>query len=70
MELIVLFAAIAISLIVFGWLIKIVKATVRVALSTAIVLLFLLVVFGIGPDQVFQKMGEIFQTLWRALVGG
>jgi type IV secretory pathway TrbL component len=65
MDLILLIAAILISALVFTWLFKIVKATITTALTIAVIVLALQIVFGIGPTQVWQQVSQIPQIIWK-----
>lgn len=64
-ELIVLIAALIVTFLVFTWLIKVVKATVQTALTIALLVLILQIVFGIGPSQLWQKIIELPQLIWQ-----
>ena len=64
-ELIVLIAALMVTFLVFTWLIKVVKATIQTALTIALLVLILQIVFGIGPSQVWQKITELPQLIWQ-----
>ncbi len=68
MDLLLLGAAIVVTFLVFTWLVKVVKATVKTALLVAIVL-FALQFIGIGPDKVTQEIGKIGQFLWQLVQG-
>ncbi|MBW4538707.1 MAG: hypothetical protein KME43_06110 [Myxacorys chilensis ATA2-1-KO14] len=68
MDLLLLGAAIVVTFLVFTWLVKVVKATVKTALLVAIVL-FGLQFIGIGPDKVTQEIGQIGQFLWQLVQG-
>lgn len=69
MELILVVAAIAVAVIVFGWLLKVVKATLSTALTIALIVLVLQLVFGIGPGQLWQQITQFVQNLWQAPPG-
>jgi hypothetical protein len=64
-ELIVLIAALIVTFLVFTWLIKVVKATLQTALTIAIIVLILQLIFGIGPSQIWQKITELPQLIWQ-----
>lgn len=64
-ELIVLIAALIVTFLVFTWLIKVVKATIQTALTIALLVLILQLVFGIGPSQLWQKITELPQIIWQ-----
>jgi ABC-type multidrug transport system permease subunit len=69
MNLLLLIAALVISVLVFTWLIKVVKATITTAILIAILVLALQLVFGIGPDQVWDQVVQVPQFLWELLTG-
>lgn len=69
MELIIAIAALFLSVLIFFWLLKIVKTTIQTAIFVAIIVLLLQVFFGIGPEQVFQQVSQIFQSIWGLLTG-
>lgn len=54
-EIAIIIGAIAISVLVFTWLLRVVKATIRAALLVAIILLILQIAFGIGPDTLWEQ---------------
>lgn len=54
MELAIVIGAILVSFLVFTWLLKIVRATLKTAISVAIILLILQLVFGIGPQALWE----------------
>ncbi|MGI0487915.1 hypothetical protein ACN4EK_20935 [Pantanalinema rosaneae CENA516] len=70
MNLILVIAAIVISILVFTWLIKIVKATIGTAIVIAAIVLVLQLVFGIGPSQLWEQISQIPQALWNLVTGG
>lgn len=69
MNLILIVAAIAISVLVFTWLIKVVKATVTTALVIAAIVLILQFVFGIGADKILDQTIQLVQYLWQMIFG-
>ncbi|OKH35983.1 hypothetical protein NIES2119_18460 [[Phormidium ambiguum] IAM M-71] len=64
-ELIVLIAALIVTFLVFTWLIKVVKATIQTAITIALIVLILQLIFGIGPSQLWQKIIELPQIIWQ-----
>lgn len=62
---ILLIAALIVTFLVFTWLIKVVKATLQTALTIAIIVLILQLIFGIGPSQLWQKIIELPQIIWQ-----
>ena len=57
-EIVVVVGAIAISILVFTWLIKVVKATLKTAFLAALILLGLQIFFGIGPTAIWDTIGD------------
>lgn len=64
-ELIILIAALFVSWLVFTALIKIVKTTVSTAIAIAVIVLVLHLVFGIGPQDLWQKITQLPQIFWQ-----
>ncbi len=69
MNLILLVGAIVVSWLVFTWLINVVKTTVMTAVAIATIILLLQIVFGIGPQQLWQEITQLPQTLLRLISG-
>jgi hypothetical protein len=70
MNWILLIAAIAISILVFTWLLKVVRATLTTALTIAAIVLIAQLVFGIGPTQIWEQISQLFQSLLQLVTGG
>lgn len=64
-ELIILIVAVVISGLVLTWLLRVVKATLTTALAIAAIALGLQLLFGIGPDQLWQQLQQLPQQLWE-----
>ncbi|MEO0349743.1 MAG: hypothetical protein AAF282_06805 [Cyanobacteria bacterium P01_A01_bin.15] len=58
MEVLVVIGAVFISILVFTWLIRVVKATIKTAFLAALILLGLQIFFGIGPDAVWDTIRD------------
>lgn len=56
MEIAIVIGAILVSFLVFTWLLKVVRATLKTAISVAIILLILQLVFGIGPLSLWEQI--------------
>ena len=69
MNLVLILAALLITLLVFTWLIKVVKATLSTAIAIALLILVLQLFFGIGPAQVWQQVNQGLQTIWQTVTG-
>ncbi|MEA5471951.1 hypothetical protein VB714_23985 [Spirulina sp. 06S082] len=61
--LIILIAAIIITWLVFTWLIKIVKVSLKTALTIAALVLILQLVFGIGPKDLWEQILRFPETI-------
>ncbi|WP_008319235.1 hypothetical protein [Leptolyngbya sp. PCC 6406] len=58
MELVIVLGAILVSFLVFTWLLKVVRATLKTAILVALILLALQVIFGIGPANLWEQIGS------------
>ena len=63
LELIILIAAIVVAWLVFTWLVKVVKASIATAITIAMIVLVLQLAFGIGPQQLWQQILQLPQTI-------
>lgn len=70
MNLILLVAAAIVAMLVFTWMLKVVKATIGTAITIAIIVLVLQLAFGIGPDRLVQQVVQIPQMIWNLVTGG
>ncbi|PSB25198.1 hypothetical protein [Stenomitos frigidus] len=74
LNLVVLLIAILIAIPLFGWLLTLVQATFRAALSLAaigiIAALILIVLFGVSPDQIVHQVSRTPQALRQILIEG
>lgn len=68
-ELIILIAALILSWVVFTALIKVVKTTVSTAITIAAIVLVLQLVFGIGPQDIWQQITQLPQIVWHLVTG-
>jgi ABC-type multidrug transport system permease subunit len=69
MNLILLIAAIVVSFLIFTWLIKVVKATITTALLIALIVFGVQILFGIGPNEIWDQVKGLWEWLWRSLTG-
>jgi predicted PurR-regulated permease PerM len=69
MELIILIASLLVSWLVFTWLVKVLKASIGTAISIAIVVLILQLAFGIGPQELWQQIINLPQTIQQFFGG-
>jgi predicted neutral ceramidase superfamily lipid hydrolase len=65
LDLVLLIAAIVVSWLVFIALIKVVKTTVTTALTVAAIVFALQFLFGINPNQLWQQVTQLPQTIWQ-----
>jgi hypothetical protein len=65
LNLIILVAAIVVSWLVFSWLLKVAKASLTTAVTIALILLILQVAFGIKPQELWQEITNLPQTLFE-----
>lgn len=56
MEIAIVIVAIIVAFLVFTWLIKVMRATFRTALLVALILLTLQLIFGIGPQALWEHL--------------
>lgn len=56
MELAILIGALLVSFLIFTLLLKVVRATVKTAITVALVLLVLQLLFGIGPITIWEQI--------------
>lgn len=56
---ILLIAAVVVAWLVFTWLLRVAKTTLKTALLIALIVLGLQVIVGIGPDQVLQTILDL-----------
>lgn len=62
MELVIVIGAVIIAFLVFTWLLKVARATVRTAITVAIILLALQLVFGIGPQTLWEQIQDFLPS--------
>ncbi|GAB4376560.1 MAG: hypothetical protein Kow00121_23880 [Elainellaceae cyanobacterium] len=64
MDWILLVAALVVSFLVFGFLVRVVRAAIGTAIAIALVVLALQLVFGIGPNDLWQEVENLWDGLW------
>lgn len=69
MNFVLLIAAIVVSVLVFTWVLRVVKTTLTTAITIAAIVLLLQLVFGIGPEQLWQQVSQVPQLLWQLITG-
>jgi hypothetical protein len=64
-------ASLLVAFFVFGWLLKVAKATIGTALAIALVVLGLQLFFGVGPEELWLQMTQLWNTyfskIWDSL---
>jgi hypothetical protein len=68
-ETIVLLAALIVSWLVFTALLRVAKTTFSTAIAIAAIVFVLHLLFGIGPQQLWQQIIQLPQTLWHLIFG-
>ncbi|NJR66609.1 MAG: hypothetical protein HC772_16930 [Leptolyngbyaceae cyanobacterium CRU_2_3] len=63
MNLILLSAALIVSILVFAFLVRVLKAAVGTAIAIALIILLLQLAFGIAPPQLWQEMQRLWENL-------
>jgi predicted PurR-regulated permease PerM len=66
-ELIVSIASIVVTWLIFGWLVKVLKASISTAITIAAILLILQLAFGIKYQIIWQEIIEFPETIWQLL---
>jgi hypothetical protein len=69
MELVLLIGAIVITVLVFSFLVKVVRAAIGTAIMIAAIVLILQIVFGIGAGDLWQALRDFWQNFWGAIGG-
>lgn len=68
-DLLILIAALIVSWLIFTALIKVLKTTVSTAISIAAIVLVLQLAFGVNPQDLWQQITQLPQTLWHTITG-
>ena len=68
-DLVILIAALIVTWLVFTALIKVVKTTVTTAIAIAGIILTLQLIFGINPQDLWEQITQLPQTLWQLVTG-
>lgn len=69
MDIISLLVACLISLIIFTWLVNVLRATARTAVAIALIVLLLQILFGIGPSDLTQMVSHAWNSIARIVLG-
>ena len=62
-ELITVIAGVIITWLIFTWFIKVFHASLKTALTIAIILFFLQMFFGIRYQEIWQELSKLVQDL-------
>lgn len=63
MDWILLMAALVVSFLVFGFLVRVIKAAISTAITIAIIVLTLQIILGAGPTDLWQEILGLWQQL-------
>lgn len=66
-DLVVFVAALVVSGLLLTWLLRIVKTTITTAVTVAAIALVLQLLFGVGPEDLWQHVQGILQTVWQQI---
>lgn len=64
MDVLLLLGALLIAFLIFTWLLKVVRATISLAITVAVVVI-LLYIFGISPGAIWQQLQDFWGWLFR-----
>ncbi|MBW4656112.1 MAG: hypothetical protein KME20_24190 [Kaiparowitsia implicata GSE-PSE-MK54-09C] len=62
-------AALIITFLVFGWLVRVARATLSLAITVAILVFLLQILLGIGPGEVWQQVLGFWNGILNFLQG-
>ena len=65
MSLVLLIAALVVSLLVFAFLVKVFRAAIGAAIAIVIVVFVVQFFFGISPNRVMQEVSGLWENLWQ-----
>jgi len=66
-DLIIVVAALVVAWLVFSWLIQVVKASMKTAITVAVIVLILQLFLGIGPQDLWEQIMRLPQTLYQLI---
>lgn len=69
MEIIIPIAAVIILWLLFTWLIKVFKASIKTLLMIVVVLVLLQIAFGINSEQIVQEIIKIGNHIEQLILG-
>jgi hypothetical protein len=67
MEPVLIIAALIISLIVFTFVLRVVKSALSTVITLAIVVLLLQFFFGIAPGEIWERVASLWQSIWQTI---
>ncbi len=62
-DLILLVASLLVALLIFNWLIKVIKTSVTTAMIIVIIVMILQITLGISPEQLWSQIMNLPQTI-------
>lgn len=69
LEIIIPLAAVIILLLLFTWLLNVLKSTIKTVLIIAAILIVLQIIFGINSEQIIQGVFQIGDRLQQLIFG-
>ncbi len=64
-NLLVFIASLLIALLIFNWLIKVIKTSVNTAIIIVIIVMILQITLGISPQEVWNQVISFPQTIYQ-----
>ncbi len=68
LEIIIPIAAAIILLLLFTWIIKVFKVTIKTALIVGVILILLQIIFGVNSQEVMQEIINIVERVQQLIV--
>lgn len=65
--LLILIAALFVTCLVFSWIFRLLKATIRIGIYVVAIALILQLFFGISPNEVLQQISQIPQKFGQII---
>ena len=69
LEIIIPIAAAIILLLLFTWIIKVFKVTIKTVLIVGVILILLQIIFGVNSQEVIQEMINIVERIQQLILG-
>lgn len=67
-EIIIPIAAVIVLILIFTWLLNVLKASVKTMLAIAAILIVLQLAFGISSEQIIQQVLQIVSQIEQAII--